>query len=109
MGIFSMTNGPTKFDLMMSLFGTGMAERIEVQCTLIGLLERIDDWRFVIESVRRMEGASEIWDIEGWTFGFLDGQDGKLSVKARYDTGTRQGSAEVTCQPQGDKDRPVDA
>jgi len=86
---FAIDNGPSKLDLMLSLFDTDMGKRI------VKFYQKRDDegkhgfWIYDVQitSVRRRNPAANIWEIEGIT----DAEGGKTRVSIYYLSDTREG------------------
>ena len=88
---FGIDNGPSKLDLILSLFDTDMGARVvrfqvgDIYTTMPG---RKTNWLEVqITSARRRNTAANIWDIEG----IADAQGGKKRVSIYYLSDTREG------------------
>ena len=86
---FAIDDGPSKLDLMLSLFVTDMGAitvRFQIGDIYTTMLGR--DWLDVqITSARRRNQAANIWEIEGIT----DVQGGKTRVSIYYLSDTREG------------------
>ncbi len=83
--------GPSKMDLMLSLFDTDLALR-EVAFTTgeknsSGTVFHGPTYRIQITSARRRNPAANTWEIEGIT----DAQGGKMRVSIYYLSDTREG------------------
>ena len=87
---FAIDNGPSKLDLMLSLFDTDMGKRI------VKFYQKRDAegkhgfyiYDVQITSARRRNPAANIWEIEGIT----DAQGGKTRVSVYYLSDTREGT-----------------
>jgi hypothetical protein len=62
----TIVGGPSKFDLMVSLFGTNREKRT-VYFDVVGPVSGIRvSAEFVIAAVEREDGSGESWLIQGW-------------------------------------------
>jgi hypothetical protein len=88
-GELAIDNGPSKLDLMLSLFDTDMGPRV------LKFYKARDEgrqhglWIFDVQivSARRRNPAANIWEIEGIT----DANDGEDRVSIYYTSDTRKG------------------
>lgn len=80
---FSITGGPSKFDLMVSLFEGNPKVRKTVSFKLEGLRREI---QVAITGVQQEDGSGESWNIEGWVMGEF-----RANVKAYYSSRSRSG------------------
>ena len=91
---FAIDQGPSKLDLMLSLFDTEMGART-VRFRLvreIGGEYQPDFWYDIqIVSARRRHPSAKIWDIEGIT----ETQGGKKRVSIFYLSDTREGRMRI--------------
>ncbi|MCR4334137.1 MAG: hypothetical protein NUV47_00155 [Patescibacteria group bacterium] len=85
---FVINNGPSKIDLMFSLFDTDMGKRmLEFHTPQWVHTHDANDFKVQITSARRRNPAATIWEIEGIT----DAQGGKTRVSIYYLSDTREG------------------
>jgi hypothetical protein len=63
---FNVVGGPSKFDLMVSLFEGNPKDRRTVAFKLEGLRQEI---KVAITGVQQEDGSGESWNIEGWVMG----------------------------------------
>ncbi|MEK7516079.1 MAG: hypothetical protein AAB562_00620 [Patescibacteria group bacterium] len=91
---FAIDQGPSKLDLMLSLFDTDMGART-VRFRLVREIGGEDQpgfWYDIqIISVRRRHPSAKIWDIEGIT----ETQGGKKRVSIYYLSDTREGRMRI--------------
>lgn len=86
---FAIDNGPSKLDLMLSLFDTDMGKRIVKFYQKRDAEGKHGFWIYDVQitSARRRNPAANIWEIEGIT----DAQGGKTRVSIYYLSDTREG------------------
>lgn len=91
---FAIDQGPSKLDLMLSLFDTDMGARI-VRFRLVQEIKGEDQpsfWYDVqIISAKRRHSNAKIWDIEG----IIQTQRGKERVSIYYLSDTREGCMRI--------------
>jgi hypothetical protein len=87
MAQYNIVNGPSKFDLMVSLFVGSSPDRQEVYFSLPDNLKA----KVVIDGVERESGNGECWNLWGWWIVF----DARKIVKIYYSTKNRSGCLEV--------------
>ena len=76
---FNVVGGPSKFDLMLSLFDGNKQPRRTVEFQLEGVRDTITAG---ITMVQQEDGSGESWNVEGWT---------TFNIKAYYCTRDRKG------------------
>jgi len=84
-----ITNGPSKFDVMSSLFGTGSDNNID-----LGPVFELEDGtkvKVAINQVQREDGSGESWNIIGYQVGSQH-QSLDRYVKIYYSTRSRTGT-----------------
>lgn len=90
----AIDNGPSKLDLMLSLFDTDRGVRT-VRFHLVRLIlgkDQPDFWYDIqIISARRRHPNAKIWDIEG----SVETQSGKKRVSIYYKSDTREGRMRI--------------
>jgi hypothetical protein len=84
---FGIDNGPSKFDLMLSLFDTDKGARTVSFLTAKGENQPGFSYDVQIISARRRHPTATIWEIEGIT----ETRDGKTRVSIYYLSDTREG------------------
>ena len=88
---FAIDQGPSKMDLMLSLFDTDMGARtvrFQIGSIYTTMPGRETNWLDVqIISARRRHPSAKIWDIEG----IVETPDGKKRVSIYYLSDTREG------------------
>mgnify|MGYP003392740632 FL=1 len=86
---FGIDNGPSKLDLMLSLFDTDMGKRIVKFYQKRDAEGKHGFWIYDVQitSARRRNPAANIWEIEGIT----DAEGGKTRVSIYYLSDTREG------------------
>lgn len=80
---FNVVGGPSKFDLMVSLFEGNPQHRRTVAFKLEGLRQEV---HVAITGVQQEDGSGESWNIEGWVKG-----EPSAHVKAYYTSRGRSG------------------
>lgn len=88
---FAIDNGPSKLDLMLSLFDTDMGARTVSFLTAKGENQPGFSYDVQIISARRRHPTATIWDIEGIT----ETQGGKKRVSIYYLSDTREGRMRI--------------
>ena len=87
MAQFKIVNGPSKFDLMLSLFeGKKVAFELE-PCPKGGVVVR---WEFFISSIQREDGSSESWNIKA----SVAGASWQVTKRMYFETRRRSGHVE---------------
>lgn len=94
---FTITAGPSKFDLMTSLFISTAETPHYVMFTLrLGLVHGgVQQTQVCINSVEREDGGDERWRIKGWVVHSNDKFNGS-KIEGTYDTKERQGRLTYT-------------
>ncbi|MEK7659638.1 MAG: hypothetical protein AAB343_00345 [Patescibacteria group bacterium] len=88
---FAIVQGPSKLDLMLSLFDTNMGVRTVSFLTAKGENQPGFSYNVHIISVRRGHPSAKIWEIEGLT----ETQNGKKRVLIYYLSDTREGHMRI--------------
>ncbi|MFY9492953.1 MAG: hypothetical protein WAP55_00490 [Minisyncoccia bacterium] len=88
---FVIDQGPSKLDLMLSLFDTDMGARTVSFLTTKGENQPGFSYDVQIISARRRHPSAKIWDIEGIT----ETQGGKKRVSIYYLSDTREGRMRI--------------
>lgn len=90
---FAIDQGPSKFDLMLSLFDTDMGTRtVRFRISERLIQDNTLDWYEVqIISARRRHPSAKIWDIEG----IVEIQGKKERVSIYYLSDTREGRMRI--------------
>ena len=88
---FAIAQGPSKLDLMLSLFDTDMGARTVSFLMAKGENQPGFSYDIQIISARRRHPSAKIWDIEGIT----ETQGGKKRVSIYYLSDTREGRMRI--------------
>lgn len=88
---FAIAQGPSKLDLMLSLFDTDMGARTVSFLMAKGENQPGFSYNIQIISARRRHPSAKIWDIEGIT----ETQSGKKRVSIYYLSDTREGRMRI--------------
>lgn len=81
---FPVTGGPSKFDLMLSLFDGNQTPRKTVEFKLEGIKTPV---RVAVTGVSQEDGSGESWIIEGW----LSGMEKSFPISLWFTTSSRKG------------------
>lgn len=81
---FNVVGGPSKFDLMLSLFDGNKEPRRTVEFKLEGVMDTIT---VAITMVQQEDGSGESWNFDGWQTNVKRGFD----VKGYYCSKSRTG------------------
>lgn len=89
---FAIDNGPSKLDLMLSLFDTDMGKRT-VKFHTPEWVHTHDAYEFTVQitSARRRNSAATIWEIEGIVETPKDYKNESVRVSIYYLSDTREG------------------
>lgn len=86
---FPITSGPSKFDLMISLFHSGNHQRPGVYFQLDNPGVSGAEVYVMIDQIQREDGSGESWNISGTLLSFSP--KGELKFKAYFSTKSRTG------------------
>lgn len=81
---FDVISGPSKFDLMLSLFDGNKEPRRTVEFQLEGARGPIT---VAITMVQQEDGSGESWNVEGWITSYRR----NFAIKAYYSSNSRKG------------------
>ena len=92
-----IVDGPSKFDIMISLFDSNRRHRRTVPFSLRSLRLKLD---VAITSVQQEDDSGESWNIEGWV---TDGLT--ANVKGYYNSRRREGNFRFTARFAGAEEK----
>lgn len=95
MAMYSIVNGPSKWDMMLALFDNTAASPRHIIFEIGAVGPSFRDAKIVVNSIEREDGSGESWSFRGYAHKADGSLPTQCNVSGYYSTRTRKGSMRI--------------